>query len=333
MERHDVIVVGGGPAGSSCARRLVQEGVDVLVLDKEEFPRAKLCAGWITPEVVRDLEIDPPTYPHRFLTFESLRLHVGRFNLALPSPQHSIRRFEFDDWLLSRSGAPVARHQVRTIERHGDDFILDGRYRCRWLVGAGGTACPVYRTFFRENDERASNLQIATLEQEFAFDYPEHECHLWFFTGGLPGYSWHVPKADGYINVGIGATSSGLQDRGKNIQHFWRELIDNLHAIGYVRNHDFDPKGHSYFLRHGPRHNQRVQLSNAFIAGDAAGLASRDMGEGIGPAVTSGVRVAEAIVHNQPYDVRSIPRYSLPSMLRGIRLMRRKPTVGTLNTR
>jgi flavin-dependent dehydrogenase len=51
----DVIIVGGGPAGSSCAWSLKRQGVDCLVLDKEPFPRGKPCAGWITPEVVEDL--------------------------------------------------------------------------------------------------------------------------------------------------------------------------------------------------------------------------------------------------------------------------------------
>jgi flavin-dependent dehydrogenase len=69
MRTVDVIVVGGGPAGSTAAWRLKRAGVDVLVLDRERFPRLKLCAGWITPEVLRDLELDPATYPHRFLTF------------------------------------------------------------------------------------------------------------------------------------------------------------------------------------------------------------------------------------------------------------------------
>jgi flavin-dependent dehydrogenase len=57
MRNCEVIVVGGGPAGASAARRLKQGGADVLVLDKEEFPRPKLCAGWITPEVVRDVDL------------------------------------------------------------------------------------------------------------------------------------------------------------------------------------------------------------------------------------------------------------------------------------
>ena len=76
MQTVDVLIVGGGPAGSSAAWQLVRRGASVLVLDKEAFPRLKLCAGWITPEVVRDLEMDIKDYPHRFLTFDRLHVHV-----------------------------------------------------------------------------------------------------------------------------------------------------------------------------------------------------------------------------------------------------------------
>ena len=55
MQSCDVVVVGGGPAGSSCARDLVEGGLSVAVLDRDEFPRLKLCAGWITPEALDDL--------------------------------------------------------------------------------------------------------------------------------------------------------------------------------------------------------------------------------------------------------------------------------------
>ena len=70
MESHEVIVVGGGPAGSTCAWRLRLSGIDVLVLDKAAFPRTKLCAGWITPQVLSDLQMDVQEYPHRFMTFK-----------------------------------------------------------------------------------------------------------------------------------------------------------------------------------------------------------------------------------------------------------------------
>ena len=105
MRNCEVIVVGGGPAGASAARRLQQGGADVLVLDKEVFPRPKLCAGWITPDVVKDLDMDIAAYPYRFLTFGRMHAYLRGVHLPLPCVQHSIRRFEFDAWLLERSGA------------------------------------------------------------------------------------------------------------------------------------------------------------------------------------------------------------------------------------
>jgi len=153
-----VLIVGGGPAGSAAARELVARGVDVLVLDKESFPRLKLCAGWITPEVLRDLELDPKTYPHRFLTFERMKIHVKGLGFRVASVQHSIRRFEFDSWLLQRSGAPVVQHTVRNIRAETDGYVIDDEFRAKYLIGAGGTRCPVYRSLFREVNPRESEL-------------------------------------------------------------------------------------------------------------------------------------------------------------------------------
>ena len=65
LARYDAIVVGGGPAGSSCAARLVQGGAKVAILDREEFPRTKLCAEWVTPEAMADLELAPADYRRR----------------------------------------------------------------------------------------------------------------------------------------------------------------------------------------------------------------------------------------------------------------------------
>ena len=59
MIHTEVIIVGGGPAGSACARRLAERRIECLVLDRCRFPRAKPCAGWITPEVVKALKLDP----------------------------------------------------------------------------------------------------------------------------------------------------------------------------------------------------------------------------------------------------------------------------------
>ncbi|MCM1981558.1 NAD(P)/FAD-dependent oxidoreductase [Lyngbya confervoides] len=152
MEYHETIIVGGGPSGSSCAWKLQQAGRDVLILDKAKFPRLKLCAGWIPSDVFRDLELTPVDYPHSLLKL-STRLYVAPIPFALmPWPtreiDYSIRRIEFDHWLLQRSGADFKVHQVNHIERQAGHYILDGQFACQYLIGAGGNACPVSRQLF-----------------------------------------------------------------------------------------------------------------------------------------------------------------------------------------
>ena len=77
--------------------------------------------------------------------------------------------------------------------------------------GAGGTRCPVHRAFFRELAPREEALQAAVLEEEFAYDWSDGTCRLWFFERGLPGYGWYVPKAGGHLNVGIGAMAPAAE--------------------------------------------------------------------------------------------------------------------------
>ena len=311
MTKVEVVVVGGGPAGSSCAWHLRRQGVDCLVLDKEAFPRLKLCAGWVTPEVVADLEMDPAAYPHRFLTFETTRVHLYGLSFEMRSPQHSIRRYELDDWLLRRSGAPVASHEVRRIEQRSDGFVIDDRYACRYLVGAGGTRCPVYRTLFRAANPRATLLQAVALEHEVPYRWSDGDCHLWFFEKGLPGYSWYVPKEDGYLNLGVGAMAERLKHRGEHIRTHWDHLVAGLRRRGLIdAGVKLDPQGYSYYLRAGV---DIGRLGNAFVIGDAAGLATRDLAEGIGPAVRSGMAAARAIAEGVDYSLASVSAYSLPA--------------------
>jgi flavin-dependent dehydrogenase len=303
----DAIVVGGGPAGSTCAWKLREAGLDVLLLDRAAFPRMKLCAGWVTPEAIADLELDPADYPHSFMTFDALHLHWKALTARPKSRQHSIRRYEFDDFLLRRSGATVLQHKVREIHRDGGDYIIDGEFRCKYLIGAGGTACPVYRALFHDRNPRSSALQTTTFEYEFAYDWKDPACHLWFFDDGLPGYAWYVPKANGFINIGLGGMSDQLKRQGGHIRDYWSRFARKLHKRGLVCHDDLDPTGYSYYLRGNV---DAVRDDNAYIVGDSVGLATRDMCEGIGPAVRSGLLAARAIVTDTDYSLAGIAEFS-----------------------
>jgi flavin-dependent dehydrogenase len=308
MTYAEVIIVGGGPAGSTCAWKLKDKGIEVLLLDKHDFPRSKPCAGWITPRVLRNLKLDVTTYPHSVTRFNKFLVHYWGRTFTLPTRQYAIRRIEFDHWLLRRTGVPVHKHTVAMISKQDGHYILDDTYRCKFLVGAGGTSCPVYRIFFRENNPRLQESQIATLEVEFAADVRDQRCHLWFADEDLAGYSWFVPKTNGYVNIGIGTKTHSIKDRVKSMQGHWSILIDKLLSLSLLNIPPPPPRGYTYYLQNNA---QTVQLDNALIVGDAVGLATRDMGEGIGPAIESGIRAAEAIIYQKTYSIASIHKYSL----------------------
>jgi flavin-dependent dehydrogenase len=302
MTSVETIIIGGGPAGSSCAWELNKQGRQCLILERQSLPKTKLCAGWITPRVLDDLEIAPSAYPHGLLEFDRIRIFFGLspFSVIVPTLQYSVRRVEFDNWLLKRCGAPIERHQARFIAREPDGFVIDGLFRCRYLVGAGGTACPVKKAFF--GSERG-NLVI-TQEVEFGAAPKSSVCALFYPFEGLSGYGWYVPKRDA-INIGYGGVASQFEG---NIKNYWKKFVRNLITRGFIDAPPPEPSSHPYYL--GDR-RKKVSDDNVFIVGDAAGLATMDMGEGIGPAVESGIMAAREILSQEEYSLDQITKYSL----------------------
>ncbi len=313
MVDREIIIVGGGPAGSTAAWKLKQAGRDVLILDKASFPRVKLCAGWITPRVWHYLQIKPQEYPHGLVRLKRLHYFIRDRHISLPTRQYSIRRYEFDHWLLQRSGADFQQYHVQHIRQEGDGrFVIDDMYRCTYLIGAGGTNCPVYRTFFEQDNVRDPFKRISTMELEFQTEYHDSRCLLWFFDNDLSGYSWYVPKGNGYLNIGIGGRFGDLKVKGQTIRQHWEWFARKLEFKGLVRNVPREVKGYNYYL-HDDRHI--VQKGRVMIIGDAAGVATLDMGEGIGPAMQSGLLAARAILTDQPYTIQKVHKYSLVDLL------------------
>jgi menaquinone-9 beta-reductase len=305
MRYVETIIVGGGPGGSSCAGELRRQGRDCLVLDRKEMPRLKLCAGWVTPKVLSDLAIDPAEYPHGLIKLEKLKLFLGRgrrFTRTSSSVQYSIRRIEFDAWLLKRSGAETALHTVREIRPDGDGYVIDDAFRCRNLIGAGGTNCPVKKALF----EPDRGDLIVTQEIEFETPVRNSTCVLWFPFAEPWGYAWYVPKANA-VNVGFGGRRSRLEKWDR--ERLWDDLVALLKKEGCLTESPPQPKGYSYYMG---RRRKDAKKGTAYLVGDAAGLATVDLAEGIGPAVESGLLAARDVCGKASYSLRSISSYSLP---------------------
>ena len=128
--------------------------------------------------------------------------------------------------------------------------------------------------------------------------------------------------SNGIVNVGIGGKAETLRARGDRLKRHWGLLVEKLDRLGLVRGHTYHPRGYAY---HVLQAQPEVRRGNALIAGDAVGLATLDMGEGIGPAVRSGLLAAEAILHDSDYDLSTIPRVSLLPSLQRLVAARRPP--------
>ena len=312
MDTYEVLVVGGGPAGSSCARRLARRGVSVAVLDRAQVPRDKVCAGWITPAVVSALDLDLEDYA-RTLTLQAFTgFRTGPFDGPLRLVDfgrpisYGIRRCEFDRYLLERSGAELlAAAPLKTMRREGAVWIVNETIRARVVVGAGGHFCPVARQLNPGLREEV----VAAQEVEFRVDPADPvarsvagESPDLFFWPDLMGYGWTVRKGD-YLNVGVGRLAPS------EFPAAVRQFTSMLRARGLWPLTDPGPwKGHAYLLNRTSR--RRVFGDGVLLAGDAAGLALAPSGEGILAAVESGQMAGDAILAAAPgYSIERLRAY------------------------
>ncbi len=299
MESYDILIVGGGPAGSTLAYTLQGSGLRIGILDKQTFPRQKVCAGWVTPEVMRLLNIDLDDYARgrvlqKISGFRISQLGQPQVESHYPDGpvSYGIRRIEFDDYLLQRCGAKLLLGEsLDDMTRDADGWLVNDHYRARLVVGAGGHFCPVARAIGAKG---VSERAVAAQEVEYRMSAKEKAaCTIredvpeLFFTPDLAGYGWIFRKGD-FLNIGL-----GREDKSRLSGHVQRfcDYLAKQHKLPGEISARFN--GHAYLLYpHAVRH---LIADRVLLIGDAAGLAYPQSGEGIRPAVESAILAAEVI--------------------------------------
>jgi geranylgeranyl reductase family protein len=313
MDACDVLIVGGGPAGSSCAWGLAGSGLDVRILDRQTFPRDKVCGGWITPQVLSELAIDPDEYGRGRVLQPITAFRTGwiggpaldtNYNKTV---SYGIRRREFDDHLLRRSGARLmAPAALTSLRRDDGGWVVNDDIRARLVVGAGGHFCPVAKlTGAKPSRENA----VVAQEAEFEMDARQQAgCRVrpdtpeLYFSADLKGYGWCFRK-NNFLNIGL-----GRMDQHRLSEHV-AAFVQWLKSTGRI---SFDVPsalmGHAYLL-YGVSERKLVD-EGILLIGDAAGLAYQQSGEGIRPAIESGLLAAQAILEAQgDYSRESLGGY------------------------
>lgn len=313
MEYYDVIVVGGGPAGSTLAWALEGSGKRVLLIDKQDFPRDKTCAGWVTPSVMASLQVDPEHYSQNHTLQPIRRFRIGLMGQQAVENDHDevvsygIRRCEFDHFLLNRTQVDKALGvAVKSIERDGHNWVVNDTWQTPLLVGAGGHFCPIAR-LLGDGPGRHETV-VAAKEVEFEMtpdqasrceasgDTPE----LWFCRD-LKGYAW-VFRKDNFLNIGL-----GREDNHKLSEHLQR-FVEDMKTEGRIPS-DLPGrfKGHAYLLYD---HAERPLVDDGvLLIGDSAGLAYTQSGEGIRPAVESALMAARVIRRASDTSARALQDY------------------------
>ena len=320
-ERHDVLVIGGGPAGAATAYWLADAGHDVVFVEKKLFPREKTCGDGLTPRAVKQLAdlglYDRLTDYHRY---DGLRAVAHGISLELAWPEHPVypnhgfvvRRSELDTMVADhavKAGATLRQgtEAVRPIVRDGlvtGAVVKDkesGRVEeiiARYVVIADGANSRFGRAIgTSRRREYPQGMAIRGYFESPLHDTPWIESALDIrdrHGNSLPGYGWIFPVGDGQINVGIGLLSTFRDFKSVNTTHIMNEFAataPDYWEIGpdtatSVPTGGRLPMGGSIEPKVGP---------TWIVVGDAAGSINPFNGEGIDYAYETG-RLAAGLI-------------------------------------
>ena len=309
----DVLIVGGGPSGSTAATALAKMGHSVAVIDKGIFPRHKTCASWVNalafsrfdylePELTN--LVDCPFYGVRFYN-ESMSRH-GDYAERKPSGYLTLRS-KLDHGLanIAVTAGATMRQGVRATRieegRNGVTADLsDGtKLSARFLIGADGSNSQIarwsgLRKSWKPNQYvLCANEDIPYSPQAIESFYgPKVPLFVALRFNGLEGYGWVFPKRE-YICVGIG----GRVGPGADIRALLREFVERSRAVKLIPS-DLQISNPDYALDPaGAIHSMKsLTRGRTILVGDSAGFVSGSTGEGIYPGMVSGA-IAADVVH------------------------------------
>ena len=318
MQRYDVAVVGGGPAGSAAAWQAAQTGARVVVLDKAKFPRDKPCGDGLTPRAVSFIQ--KMGLAHDVAKFHRVNgarvFSPSEWQLSfprrpgMPDHGHVARRSELDTLLLDRA-ATVGAEMRQAAEVVGpviDDGRVTGvtlksgeRVLADAVIAADGAYSPVKQAL--KLDSKYRGYSAIAIRAEMPVNGPDTDTldiylKLAFQGDQLPGYGWVFPLGGGRANIGLGYCTSYKYWHRINATQLLGELLSTLPRDWELPTLDELRKSKAL---------QAWRLPMGFtawppwrpgvlLAGDALGAARPVSGAGISKALQSGLAAGECAV-------------------------------------
>ena len=335
-ERHQVLVIGGGPAGAASAYWLAKSGIDVVAVEKKVFPRDKTCGDGLTPRAVRQLwNMGLGPQLERFHRYDGLRAMAHGITLELTWPSHPIypscgyvvRRCELDQFVAENAVAAGAElHQgteavsplleggrvVGAVVKHKASGT-EREIRADFVVVAEGANSSFGRQL---GPQRNKSFPMGMAIRGY-YESPRH-ADPWIEScldlrdragNSLPGYGWIFPLGNGLINVGLLSTFKHYRDI--NTSHLLEEYAATAPSYWGISPESESgrptggrlPMGGSVGPKAGP---------GWLLVGDSAGTVNPFNGEGIDyayetAAMAAGVLI-EGLTERNPLAIANYPR-------------------------
>ena len=306
---HDLIIVGGGPAGSACARETAKAGLDVLLLEKDEYPKRKMCGGGFRASLSDLLDYDiSPVIEH-----ETCGSHIyapSGLKVVCSKPErtgYTVKRELFDQFLVekaSEAGADVRTGiEVTDVQEGSTDVSVTCRngstFSARYLVGADGVNSRVARSTGIK--PRWENKEVGLcIEAGVPMDYDDimqitqgpyedskRICIEIFFGGLQHAYSWCFPKKD-EVSLGMGC----LMPYATGLKSAWAKFVSNFEELNGIKVDISNAKAMRIPLA-GPIENTITK--RIMLIGDSGGFVSPATGEGIYYAIETGQMAARTV--------------------------------------
>ncbi|MFH1192537.1 MAG: NAD(P)/FAD-dependent oxidoreductase [bacterium] len=291
-----VIIVGAGPAGSSATYILSSAGMQVALLDKEVFPRDKLCGGLLSGRAIKIFKdifnedwkpiIDYVAYGVEFYYKEQFLNKIDNYN-----PIYFVQRKIFDSYLVKlaeRNGVEFYQETpVFSLNEGESNIIINGGRKLYgdFIIGADGVNSKIssvlFPNFFDKN-KLAIGMEINVIKEKIKRKIVLPEI---YFGTVRWGYGWIFPKKD-VITLGVG----GLLAKNQNMKLLFLNFINQI--CGEIP--DVQLRGH--YIPFGNYKNVPGK-NNILLTGDAAGLVDPITGEGIALAMLSGKLAAESVLN------------------------------------
>lgn len=319
--RYDVIIVGAGPAGATCAWFTACSGLRVLLLDHARFPRDKACGDALSRTkalpILREMGLAsrldglPGAWCTALRIMDSANhdLTLTLSSAGTGDAAHLVcPRTVFDAWLLEQVRTRVdvweqtacvgllkdgaGRVTGVLAQRHGAGETMP--ITARVVVGADGAHSIVARQAgLQAGDPRELGIAVRGYVQ--GWDGPDDRLEFYYLDDALPGCLWVFPLGHGRANVGLGLLKRDVPRHGMGLTELFWTLIDR-HPVLKARfaGMRLDGSMRGWPLP-GWSARRRLSAAGVLLAGDAAWLVDPVTGEGIGNAMVSGREAAAAI--------------------------------------